>query len=538
MDIRQIQFLFEWIQQIPENYRLLFILTFYVFVVLVVQWLKKYTQLRHASIQYGFLHKVRTTLHEKILIADWGFHLQKKSSDIVHILLTETGKISSGTNAVLQLFSQALFTIIQIGIAFWLSPGITLFVLGAGVILMFFSKKFVRRSIKLGQRNFELGEQYMAGLNDNAAGIKEIKVNGLEDRKQEWYDNHTQAINNEQMAFLRLRSSSYFRYKVTSAVLIALFIFGALQFFQAQAAQLLLIVLIFSRLWPRVTTIQNAMEQIGAFMPAFYRVRKIEKEADANAENKLIASVLSPKSLIELRDVSFSYDSRTDVKALSHVSAEFPIKQTTAIVGKSGAGKSTLIDLLMGLHRPNAGMIVVDGEEKSSDYLLSLRPQMSYVSQDPHIFQGTIRNNLSLVKTEVTDFEMWEALRFAAADEFVQKLPDGLDTELGDRGVRLSGGERQRLVLARAILRQTPVLILDEATSALDSDNEQKIQQALENMRGRMTVIVIAHRLSTIRHADQVLVLEGGRVIQQGGYQTLAREQNGAFHELLQKQQV
>jgi ATP-binding cassette subfamily C protein len=205
----------------------------------------------------------------------------------------------------------------------------------------------------------------------------------------------------------------------------------------------------------------------------------------------------------------------------------------TAIVGRSGAGKSTLIDLLMGLNQPDRGEVRIDDILLTSDHLLSLRKSISYIPQDPFLFNATIRENLMIIDPNASDESIWESLGFAAADDFVSRLPQGLDTLIGDRGVRLSGGERQRLVLARAILRKPAILVLDEATSALDTENEAKIQAAIERLKGTMTIIVIAHRLSTIRNADQVLVMDQGEIIQVGEYNQLAGEKRGMFSNLL-----
>jgi ATP-binding cassette subfamily C protein len=208
----------------------------------------------------------------------------------------------------------------------------------------------------------------------------------------------------------------------------------------------------------------------------------------------------------------------------------------TAIVGKSGAGKSTLIDLIMGLVKSESGRILIDGIPLTEEQLLNWRSSIGYVSQDPFLFHTSIRENLRLVDPDASEEQMWRALQFSSSASFVRKLPQGLDTIIGDRGIRLSGGERQRLVLARTMLRNPSVLVLDEATSALDSENEQQIHEALERLKGHVTIIVIAHRLSTIRTADRVIVLEEGRVIQEGGYQQLSMDSSGTFSKLLHMQ--
>ncbi|WP_460230300.1 ATP-binding cassette domain-containing protein [Bacillus cereus] len=185
-------------------------------------------------------------------------------------------------------------------------------------------------------------------------------------------------------------------------------------------------------------------------------------------------------------------------------------------MGRSGAGKSTLVDLLMELVQPEKRQVFVDGSPLTDNNLLSLRKSIGYVSQDPFLFNTTIRENLLMGKPNVSEEEMWEALEFSTSADFVKQLPEGINTVIGDRGIMLSGEERQRLVLARAILRKLSIFLLDEATSALDTENEAEIQEALHEINGTMTIILIAHRLSTIRNAHQIVVLEQGKVIQKG----------------------
>ncbi|MNI33998.1 Heterocyst differentiation ATP-binding protein HepA [compost metagenome] len=243
------------------------------------------------------------------------------------------------------------------------------------------------------------------------------------------------------------------------------------------------------------------------------------------------------KHSLEARDVNFRYNPQEENYSLRSVDVVIPANRMTAIVGRSGAGKSTLVDLLMGLMQPESGEILADGEPVTGERLLPYRRSIGYVAQDPFLYNATIRDNLTMIKPDASEAELWEALEFASSADFVRKLPQGLDTLLGDRGVRLSGGERQRLVLARAIIRKPSILVLDEATSALDTENEKRIQEALERLKATVTVIVIAHRLSTIRGADQILVIDQGRVIQQGVYSGLASEKGGMFSRLLSSQE-
>jgi ATP-binding cassette subfamily C protein len=210
----------------------------------------------------------------------------------------------------------------------------------------------------------------------------------------------------------------------------------------------------------------------------------------------------------------------------------------TAIAGPSGAGKSTIADLLLGLLRPTGGRMLVDGHALAESDLGAWRRSIGYVPQDSFLLHDTVRANLRWARPGATDEQMWDALERSAAAGVVRARPEGLDTVIGDRGVRLSGGERQRLALARALITAPDVLVLDEATSALDSVNERQILRAVQNLRGRVTVVVITHRLSTIRDADLVHVVEQGRVVESGTWAELAGKRGGAFEALLALQRL
>jgi ATP-binding cassette, subfamily B, bacterial MsbA len=233
------------------------------------------------------------------------------------------------------------------------------------------------------------------------------------------------------------------------------------------------------------------------------------------------------KGAVSFRNLEFSYPESLPV--LRGVSFEAAAGRTTAIVGASGAGKSTLVALLLRFYDPTGGAIEVDGQDIGAVTKHSLRKAIAYVSQQPYLFEGSILDNIRYGRPDATDEEVHAAARLAYADEFIRHQPEGYDTMVGENGVTLSGGQRQRLSIARAILRDAPILVLDEATSALDNESEQRVQQALEQvMRGR-TTIVIAHRLSTVVHADHIVVLEDGRLIEEGSHAALLRIPNGAY---------
>lgn len=531
---------FKFLEKIPSSIVLPIILGVYLLVVIGYNYVDRQITIRNSIIQNGFLRKLRSDTYTAVLHAKWDFFIKHRKSDLVNLVLTEVAKASGGTSSFLQFIGSLIFTFIQIILAFWLSPQITFFILVSGVLLVFLNRKFLKFSLALGNRNYELGRTFLAGMTDQLNGIKDIKSNSLEQSRLNWFHSITRQMVIEQLEYTKMRTRSNFYYKSASSILIALFIFIALNLFQAQAGQLMLILVIFSRLWPRVAGIQSSLEDIATTLPSFKIVKSIQDEcvrqAEFQQEDYKNAKPLQLHSSIECRDVEFRYNQSESRYALKDINIVIPANQMTAFVGRSGAGKSTLIDLLMGLNQPESGQVLLDGIPLSKENVLSLRSSLSYVPQDPFLFNTSIRENLLLVKPNASDEEMWEALTFASAAEFVSKLPNTLDAVIGDRGIKLSGGERQRLVLARAILRKPSILVLDEATSALDTESEAKIQESLDRLRGKMTIIVIAHRLSTIRNADQVIVLEDGQVIQQGDFYQLSQEKNKMFSKLLGKQ--
>jgi ATP-binding cassette subfamily C protein len=235
---------------------------------------------------------------------------------------------------------------------------------------------------------------------------------------------------------------------------------------------------------------------------------------------------------IELHRVSFRYDQTRHDDAVHQVDLMIPARQLTAITGPSGSGKSTLADLIMGLLVPDRGQVLLDGVPLAGPRLHDWRSSVGYVPQENFLFHDTVRANLQWAQPDAGEEELWRVLQLAAAAEFVARLPQGLDTVVGDRGLRLSGGERQRLALARALLRRPSLLLLDEATSNLDVENERQIQEAVRRLQQDLTVVVIAHRLSTVRLAERIVVLDQGRVAAVGPWDQLAR-QPGQFRSLV-----
>ncbi len=260
-------------------------------------------------------------------------------------------------------------------------------------------------------------------------------------------------------------------------------------------------------------------------------------EQDQEAAPPTNVAKVTAKTGIQLERISFRYDKNQKTYAVKGIDLTVRARRMTAVVGPSGAGKSTLADLMMGLLMPDKGQILIDGLPLSGERLHAWRRSVGYVPQENFLFHDTIRANLQWAKSEATELEMRRALESAAALDFVSALPEGLETVVGDRGVRLSGGERQRIALARALLRNPTLLLLDEATSSLDNENERRILQAVEQLHGDITVVVIAHRLSTTSRADQVILLDCGKVVETGSWKDLMQRPNSRLQAMIDDRQ-
>ncbi len=280
-----------------------------------------------------------------------------------------------------------------------------------------------------------------------------------------------------------------------------------------------------------LATINMAVYQGAA---AFKRIERIINKEIKVKEVKGSPELKITKSEIKFKKVNFKYDT-TNEKAIKDVSFSIEGSSMVAFVGHSGAGKSTIINLLPRFYDPQDGIIEIDGQNIKDVSLSSLRKNLSMVSQDVILFDDTIKNNITYANSKATEEEIINACKFAAADEFIRKLPSGYNTLIGENGIRLSGGQKQRISIARAMLKESPIILLDEATSSLDADSEEIVQNAIKNLTNNKTTLVIAHRLSTIHNADKIFVLKEGKIINSGNHSFLI-ENCEEYKSLYQKQ--
>ena len=307
---------------------------------------------------------------------------------------------------------------------------------------------------------------------------------------------------------------------------------------QLQSAELLTFLFVLVRIMPIVRQLDGARAHFSNFQGSLSNIKELLRTDNKTYLQDGSVQFSGLQRAIEFVNVDFGYDAAELV--LCNISLTIKQGQMTALVGASGAGKSTLVDLIPRFYDPTQGQILIDGVDLREFESNSLRLRLAVVSQDTFIFNTSVRDNIAYAMEEADTDAIWEAAQLANALEFIQDLPEGFETQLGDRGVQLSGGQRQRIAIARALLRDPDILILDEATSALDSVSERLIQESLEKLSCGRTVIAIAHRLSTIIRADKVVVLEQGRIVEQGGYQELLQQRGKLWkyhqmqHELSQ----
>jgi len=287
-------------------------------------------------------------------------------------------------------------------------------------------------------------------------------------------------------------------------------------------------------LYNPIKSIGNNFNSVQMSLLAMERVFDILESVPAIRDEKNAKKLEKIKKTIEFKDVCFEYVQGKPV--LKHINFKANVGQTIAFVGNSGGGKSTIVSLLPRFYDVQSGSIMVDGENIKHFQVNSLRDHIAMVFQDNFLFKGTIRDNIMLGKPDATEEEVEKAVKSACLEDFVKSLDKGLDTEIGERGVLLSGGQKQRIAIARAFLKNAPIVILDEATSALDNKSEAIVQQAIDNLMTDRTVFVIAHRLSTVRHADKIIVINNGEIVEEGNHEQLVEKPDGAYAALYKMQ--
>lgn len=502
-----------------------------LFVLLIA--LRNAIQVARERMSTVLQHEVVDRLRERCLgslfRAEWRWILTRRSSDQANLILAEVNRAGAGLNLAINLVAGCVTICVYVGSAMLLSLPMTLLLIATGGAIFLAMGRLRRQALTLGS---DLGASHRAlhhRLKESLDSLKLTKILGSERRHLQHLLATIATFRQVQISFALNNSLTRAVFQVVAAALMAAYLWIGVTRMQIPVPELLTLVFVYSRLAPAFMTAQQNLHQCLNALPALDEARAFLAESararEPEPEGPLPGS-WPIREALTLERVSLRYDGR-DTAALSDVTLHVPANSTTAIMGPSGAGKSSLADVVMGVLQPDSGALRVDGTTVTPGNRRGWMRSVAYVPQETYLFHDTIRNNLLWGREDATEAEMEDALRRAAA-EFVFTREAGLDTVVGDGGIRLSGGERQRIALARALLRAPSLLILDEATSALDRQNEARIYDALRQLHGALTIIVISHSDETVTHADRLILLRDGAVTYQGAAENAPRQAAGA----------
>ncbi|HAG17159.1 MAG TPA: antibiotic ABC transporter ATP-binding protein [Bacteroidales bacterium] len=479
-----------------------------------------------APIRNGVVRDLRNALYNKVLILPLAYFSEQRKGDIISRMSSDVLEVEwSILSSLESLFREPISIISFVLALFFLSPSLTLFVLillPLSAILIGFIGRSLKKSSEKGQK--KLGH-LLSIIEETLGGLRIIKAfTAIEASNKKFKENN--------QVYTRLMINIYRKRDLASplsefmgvAVVVSILYFGGRLILgenaSIDAATFLVYIAIFSQILPPAKAVTSAFYNVQKGAASVDRI-----EAILNAEEKIIEkeNALSKKEFqneIKFQNLSFEYIDNTPV--LKNINLKVRKGQAIALVGASGGGKSTLVDLLPRFYDPQKGKITIDGIDIRDLVINDLRSLLGIVTQESILFNDTVFNNIALgVEDKVSHEEVVAAAKIANAHEFIMQMEKGYQSTIGDRGQKLSGGQRQRLSIARAVLKNPPILILDEATSALDTESERLVQNALENLMKNRTSLVIAHRLSTIKNADEIVVIEKGEIVERGTHQQL-----------------
>jgi len=521
----------------------LLILCSIIFVAIVLKNIFAYLSMYFLNpIRNRILNDMRRNMYQKILQLPVGYFSEQRKGDVMSKLSNDLADVEGSTISVMEsLFREPIVVVLSLIYLIVLSPQLTMFLLIFLPIAGFILGRIGRTLKKQNAMVLQQFGAIFSTIEETLGGIRIIKAFNAEQKIE-------RKFNAENDGLLHLKNKANRRRDLASpiseamgvtAVLCILFYGGRLVLennsaFALDAGDFIAYIAIFSQLIQPLKALSNASYNIQKGSASIERIETLINEK-VEIQEKANARVLeSFNDSIELKNVSFGYQ---DQMILNNINLRIKKGQTIALVGSSGAGKSTLADLVPRFIDATLGEVLIDGVNIKEYTLHSIRNQMGIVTQEAILFNDSIANNIAL-GVETSDAAAIEkAAKIANAHSFIEKKEEGYQTNVGDRGMKLSGGERQRLTIARAVLKNPPILILDEATSSLDTESERLVQDAINNLMSNRTSIVIAHRLSTIRHADEIVVLQKGSIVERGTHDELIGQQ-GFYKRLVDMQEV
>lgn len=486
------------------------------------------------------VNRLRTELYEKILHLPIGYFTEKKKGDLISRITNDIGEVEGSVVGALEGWIRDPLTIVlNFAFLFLLSPQLTLFLLlfipVVGLVIGRITRSLKKQSTEVAHKHAES----VSILDETLGGLRVIKAFNIEGllRRKFFSVNEDLLTAKNRIGYKRDLASPMSEFMGVMVFCGILYFGGRLILsgnIDLEASAFIGYLALFYNIINPAKALSNSFSNMQKGSAAIGRIEEVLQTANTIDDNPSGKRLPTFQHSIELRGVSFAYN---DVPILKNINLKIEKGKTVALVGSSGAGKSTLADLVPRFHDVSGGELLIDGVNIKDYSLKSVRDQISIVTQEPILFNDTIANNIRIGKQDATDAEVEAAAQVANAHHFIAKKEAGYATNIGDRGSKLSGGERQRLTIARAIVKNPPILILDEATSSLDTESERLVQDAINNMMQNRTSIVIAHRLSTIRHADEIIVLQKGEIVERGTHDELMQK-GGYYHKLVQMQEV
>ncbi|MBD3348101.1 MAG: ATP-binding cassette domain-containing protein [Candidatus Eisenbacteria bacterium] len=490
------------------------------------------------TVEQGVIRDIRDALFRRISELSLSFFHGERTGRLISRITSDVTLVRRALVASLaNLFRESLLTLLYLGVAIWISwkmALITFAVLPPIVIVMArIGQRLRKRSARIQERMADI----TSTLEEGIAGIRVVKAFGMEDYERRRFFDHTRSYFRTyvRMELLGALAGPLIEYLGVIGIVVILW-YGGRQVLVTETVSpdwfIIFLAATLSTMQP-LRKLSKANNELQVGMAAAGRIFHIldEKPAVENAPDAVRIDRF--RDAIRYEDVFFRYDSGRDV--LRDIGIEIRKGEVLAVVGPSGAGKSTLLDLLPRFYDPTEGRITLDGTDLRKVEIGSLRALMGIVTQETILFNDTVGNNIAYGLEGAGREEIEAAARAAMAHEFIEQMPEGYDTVIGERGVKLSGGQRQRIAIARAILKNPPILLFDEATSSLDTESERLVQDAIEHLLEGRTVLVIAHRLSTVTNADRTIVLDEGRIVETGTHQELM-ERGGLYRHLYDMQ--